>query len=168
MEAEWEDISGEDVGDPSAAGFLVEMALDRVVAFLKTLRLDPVEEEAAIHRAIVEAFQKAEQEAHHEYVLGPRARIDFYVPCLNDKTTTRKGCAKPEISTNVSRGIGIEVKKGRANSRMVQEQAERYARFDCIEGLVIAVEASVFVPPFRVCGKPVRTVSLNANWGITL
>lgn len=118
--------------------------IDDVVAALADLRLQPTNDEYAIHDAIADALGEAGIEYDHEARIGPRCRIDFLV----------------------TGGIGIEVKKGKPNAREVAEQLERYAASDAVAALVLVVGQSVWGHPSEVRGKPVRYIGLSKLWGI--
>ncbi len=119
---------------------------DTILRTLECLQLHPTAKEFEIHEHIKHLLSIACVQFQHEYILGPRARVDFL-------------CAG---------GIAIEVKKGKPNSRTLEAQAARYAAFDAVTVVILVVEQNVFQPPEEVHGKPVYYVSLAKNWGITV
>jgi hypothetical protein len=119
--------------------------IDQVFFALRTVRIGIVTEEYEIHRAISASLTRAGIHHSHEVKLGPRCRIDF----LTDT------------------GIGIEVKKGKPYSVAVEQQLERYARFDAVKGIILVIERYQDVPK-EVCGKPCRSLGLRKLWGIAL
>jgi len=119
--------------------------MERTMAAIRTVRIGVVAEEFEIHRAIAAALEAAGIAFHHEYKLGPRCRIDF-------------------LTTD---GIGIEVKKGKPYSVAVEQQLERYARFDAVTGIILVIERYQDVPT-TIAGKPCRSIGLRKLWGIAL
>ncbi|WP_374713130.1 hypothetical protein [Symbiobacterium terraclitae] len=122
------------------------VAVDQVLAALRRIRIHPAAAEADLYAAISAQLLAAGIPFEREVRLGPRNRIDYLIPG----------------------GVGIEVKKGKPNSRTLAEQADRYCRFDQIQALILVVERSVFTHPDRLHGKPVHYLSLNRLWGIAL
>jgi len=119
--------------------------IDRVLRALRNVRIGVVAEEIELHRAISVALSQAGIHHEHEVKLGPRCRIDFLTES----------------------GIGIEVKKGKPYSVAVEQQLERYARFDAVKGIVLVIERYQDVPK-EVSGKPCRSLGLRKLWGIAL
>jgi len=122
------------------------VTVDQVLAALRRIRIHPAAAEADLYAAISAQLLAAGIPFEREVRLGPRSRIDYLV----------------------AGGIGIEVKKGKPNSRTLAEQAERYCRFDQVTALILVVERSVFTHPTRLHGKPVYYLSLTRLWGIAL
>lgn len=119
-------------------------SVERILDRLRGIRFSaPVEYESDIHVAISEALQGFD--VRHEVQLSPRNRIDFVVD-----------------------GVGIEVKKGKPNSRRLAAQVERYAMSDAVNAVVIVSERNVWNVPHVVAGKPVYYVPLSGNWGVAL
>ena len=63
--------------------------------------------------------------------------------------------------------MGIELKKGRPDSRSLKSQLERYAQSEKIKALVVVTQKSAAIPA-RIGGKVCVQVSLNRLWGIAL
>jgi hypothetical protein len=115
-----------------------------VIAALEGLRLSPALDEYALHEAIAQAFSQSGVPYIHESPLAPHCRIDFL-------------CGH----------VGVEVKRGRPLRSSLLRQLERYCACEQISSLVVVVERSVNLP--RSCrGKPVRVLSLNRLWGVSL
>lgn len=119
--------------------------LDKVLSAIRTVRIGIVAEEYEIHRSIAAALDAAGIRYSHEYKLGPRCRIDFLTES----------------------GIGIEVKKGKPYSVAVEQQLERYAKFDEVTGIILVIERYQDVPK-EIAGKPCRSLGLRKLWGISL
>lgn len=120
--------------------------VESVLASIRRLRVSNVGLEYALQDAIAEQLAQDQIPFVKEYKLAPRNRIDFLIPG----------------------GTGIEVKKGKPNSRQVMVQVERYCEFEDIEALILVVERSVFQYEDRVNFKPVYYIALNKLWGIAL
>ena len=97
-----------------------------------------------MHAMIAGALEAAGLGFLHECRLGPRCRIDFRVG-----------------------RVGIEVKKGRPNPRVLAAQLGRYLASEELSALVVVMQRAVPVPE-RIAGKPVVCVSLNRLWGVAL
>lgn len=119
-------------------------ALERVVRALRTVRALLVRSEFDIHSEVRKALKRAKLRAMHEYPLSTGARVDFLV----------------------QGGIAIEIKKGKPNSTDLEQQAAKYAKSPLVRAVVLVVERNVINHPTTLDGKPVRLVSLTANWGI--
>jgi len=120
--------------------------IDLIVTILSGLRLHATLSENAIHAAIVEKLTAAGIEHKHEMKIAPRCRVDFL-------------CAQ---------GVGVEVKRGKPNTRRVNAQIDRYCRSDLITALVLVTERGLCDTPRESNGKQVQVVSLTYNWGIAL
>jgi hypothetical protein len=120
--------------------------MEKVVSTLKTLRINPVNEEFDLQNKIAAALTEAGINFEKECWLGPRNRVDF----LTFKD-----------------GIAIEVKKGKPNKRQVIDQLRRYASFDRVKGIILVVEKNLDVPAI-INGKPCVSFGLNKLWGIAL
>ena len=118
--------------------------IERVVEAVSVLRTTPWQSEAQLHQQVAAALEAAGLSACHEANLGLRRRIDFL-------------CGT----------IGIEIKCGKPVRSTLLEQLGRYAQSDEIEGIVLIVQRSANLP-MRIGGKPLRVVSLNRQWGISL
>ncbi len=118
--------------------------MDEIITALNTLRVPVGQGEMDIH-SLVDACLKAHGlEPRHEVVLGPRKRIDFM-------------CGT----------VGIEIKRGRPTRRILLPQVEKYLQSQELSALVLVVERTADLPK-TIAGKPVRIVSLNKLWGISL
>ncbi len=122
----------------------LERDLARVEAALASVRMPAQPEEYDIHAAVAAALAEAGLEYEHEYLLGPRCRIDFRVG-----------------------RVGIEVKKGRPATSDLTRQLRRYLESDALDGAVVVTQRVTALPDI-ICGKPVRLVSLNRLWGVAL
>ncbi|MHC1786369.1 MAG: DEAD/DEAH box helicase [Christensenellales bacterium] len=117
-------------------------SLEQVVSALKTLRAPVSLSEYDIHRQVGEALDAQGLPYQHEFRLLPRCRIDFLVD-----------------------GIGIEVKRGRPNKRLLLSQAERYLSSPALSGIILLSERG-FEGENRLAGKPCVSLSLWKLWGI--
>ncbi len=100
--------------------------------------------EADIH-AMVGACLTAHGLAYtHEARLGAGCRIDYLVG-----------------------DVGVEIKKGKPNAKLLQGQLARYAGSQLVSTLVVVSWQSVAVPA-RISGKPVHMLALGALWGVSL
>lgn len=111
---------------------------------LSGLRVPPVPDEYALHRAVAECLTKAGIPFRAEAVIGPRCRIDF-----------------------LAEGVGIEVKMGKPAAGRLREQLLRYALCPDVKELLLLLEKSVHLPP-EIGGKRVTVMSLHSLWGIAL
>ncbi|WP_454021282.1 hypothetical protein [Azospirillum sp. Marseille-Q6669] len=120
-------------------------SLDDVVAAIKTLRLTRVGlSEAEIHDRAAAIFFEQNITVEHEFQVAPGCRLDFWVPAS---------------------GIAVEFKKSRPSKASVVAQLSRYAALPEVRALVLVLECSMVLSR-EIAGKPLRVVSLNANWGI--
>jgi len=119
--------------------------LDAVVDVVSGLKLPPVRLEKDVVQAIREALLSAEIAFEEEVTIAPRCRVDFLV----------------------GGGVAVEVKKGKPNTRRVNEQVARYASCDMVAGVVLVSERGLFDHLDEAHGKPVRYVALSKNWGLT-
>lgn len=122
------------------------VSIDQVLASLRRLRVQIVGMEYDLQADIAAQFDKDGVTYSKEHKLGPHNRVDFLI----------------------AGGIGVEVKKGKPNSRQVMAQVERYAQFPQITALVLVVERNVFQYDRSANGKPVYYISLAKQWGIAL
>lgn len=116
----------------------------RILNILSGLRVPPQPEEYEIHDMIAAAFQDAGVEFVHECKLLPGRRIDF---C----------CGR----------IGIEVKKGRPGSAVLQKQLTRYLESGKLDAMIVVLQKPCRLPE-SICGKPVYVLALNRLWGVAL
>ena len=119
--------------------------LDRVIGVLSALRTPQAAQEAELQQAVEECLRENGISFLREAVLGPRARIDFLT----------------------EGGVGIELKKGRPDSRSLKNQLERYAEHEKVHALVVVTQKSASVPA-KVKGKLCVQISLNRLWGVAL
>ena len=117
---------------------------DRVVSVLSALRVPHQEGEYDLHRLCAEALQSAGLPCVHEYRLGPGRRIDLL-------------CGR----------TGVEIKRGKPDSRRLILQLRRYAQSEELDAIVVVCERHVDVPRV-LAGKPIRLICLNRLWGIAL
>ena len=122
----------------------IESRMARIKSALYGIRSPAAPGEYDLHKLIADALTLAGLEAHHEYKLGARCRIDFIVD-----------------------DIGIEVKKGRPTPSLLRKQLARYLEYDAIHGAIIVTQQSVLLPE-RILGKPIVCLSLNKLWGVAL
>lgn len=120
--------------------------MQQIIDILKTLRINPINEEYDLQDEIEKLLINAEIHYERECWLGPRNRVDF----LTFKD-----------------GIAIEVKKGKPNKSQVISQLERYTRFDKVKGIILVVEKNMDAPK-ELNGKPCVSLGLNKLWGIAL
>lgn len=120
--------------------------LDAVVAAMGRLRVARVSLESDLYDPIASLLFTGGVAFLREFRLGPGCRIDFLTKF----------------------GTGIEVKKGKVNSREISGQLERYAAFESVKAIVLVVERSVFMAPTIANGKPVVYVALNRLRGVAL
>jgi hypothetical protein len=118
--------------------------LREVEGAVLSVRIPAVPAEGELHSIIMNAFLTHNLPARHEVSLGRGRRIDFLVG-----------------------GVGVEIKKGKPNARALFAQLSRYAESPLVTELLCLVEKSVFLP--TTCGgKPLKTLSLNRLWGVSL
>jgi hypothetical protein len=120
--------------------------VQKVIAALRTLRMNPVAYERNLCKQIEEVLTAAKIGFVREFKLAPRCRIDYITDA----------------------GVGIEVKKGKPNSRLLSVQVSRYCEAGPIRALVIVVERCVFKHDAELMGKPIHYVALNKLWGIAV
>jgi hypothetical protein len=120
--------------------------MQQIIDVLKTLRINPVNEEYDLQAEIEKLLIDAEIHYERECKLGPRNRVDFL--------TFRNG-------------IAIEVKKGKPNKAQAIGQLQRYAEFDRVKGIILVIEKNMDVPR-EINGKPCVSLGLNKLWGIAL
>ncbi len=127
---------------PGPAAIQGELAA--VERALSALRVSPAPQERELHRLIAGALEGAGLPFLHEARLGPRCRIDF-----------------------LAGRVGIEVKKGKVNRRLLRAQAEKYLAFQQVEALLLVTGAGADLPGL-LQGKPVKVFGLNRLWGVAL
>lgn len=117
-----------------------------VVEACRRLRMCLVESEYQIHDELAREFERAGIEYSREAKLAPRSRIDFL--CIGN--------------------IGVEVKKGKPNSKKLAAQARRYLDSGVLDGLILLVERNVYQHDREYLGKPIEYISLSKLWGVAL
>lgn len=124
-----------------------DAGFDSVWNALRTIRAPFITLENDLQGLIAETLDHHGIVYEREVKLGPRNRIDFLTPS----------------------GTGIEVKKGKPNNTQLNAQVERYCGFDAVTGVIVVTPWSrhLFIPD-TVHDKPVRVLSLNRLWGISL
>ena len=115
-----------------------------ILATLSTLRIGPQPEEYEIHDAVARALDAAGIAYVHACRLLPGRRIDF-------------ACGS----------VGIEVKKGRPDSRRLRAQLSRYLEQTQLTAMIVVLQRPCHLPE-SICGKPVHVVALNRLWGVAL
>ena len=95
----------------------------RIVDVLSAVRMPAQPEEYDIHAAVAGALEAAGLDYEHEYVLGPRCRIDFRVG-----------------------RVGIEVMKGRPATSDLTKQLRRYLASDALDGAIVVVQRVTALP----------------------
>ena len=118
--------------------------LQKICEALGSLRMPAMPGEYDIHEQITCALNRRSLNFEHEYRLGPRCRIDFWVG-----------------------RIGIEVKKGRPSSSELIRQLRRYLASDALDAVVVVTQRNVNLPA-TIDGKPVYIISINRLWGVAL
>ena len=116
--------------------------LEQVIRALSKIRAPQVRDEYDLHALTAFALQQDQLDFIHEAPVGPRARVDFLVG-----------------------GTAVELKRGRPDGKRLTAQLTRYAQSPAVTGLVVVSEKSCALPE-KLCGKPVRSLSLYRLWGI--
>lgn len=116
-----------------------------ILKALSSIRTAVIDDEYDLHQTIAEHLAAAAISFDREYRLGPRNRIDFFIPG----------------------GTGIEVKKGKPARAQVIEQLDRYTRFTEIQTVIFVIERSLDIPD-ELNGKPCICFPLNRLWGVAL
>lgn len=120
------------------------MKLETVYQALQHLRCPFVPREDMLHEAVAECLRNEGISFVHEAKLDSHCRIDFLVE-----------------------DIGIEIKKGRPNTKILSSQLRRYASCEAIKALIVIAPYSVKLPT-GIYGKPVYCINLNVLWGVAL
>ncbi|NLV58420.1 MAG: hypothetical protein GXY67_06580 [Clostridiales bacterium] len=100
--------------------------------------------EIDIHRMVRERLLEAGFSFTHEAVIGKGCRIDFLVG-----------------------DVGIEIKKGKPDTGLIQAQLLRYAACKSISALIVISQRYVKLPE-TLGGKPVDVLTLPQLWGVAL
>ena len=121
-----------------------DLEIQAVTDALLSLRAGALSEEYDLHRLIGQALEHAGLAFVHECPLAPRCRIDFLVG-----------------------RVGIEVKKGNPQRKLLLRQLSRYLASDMLDAVVVVCPRTVALPE-RLQNKRVVVVSLNHLWGVAL
>ena len=116
-------------------------ALRRAIERVRTPYTDS---EYQLHALIAAALADGGFDVLHEAPIAPRCRVDF-----------------------LCEGVGIEVKRGRAERARVLAQLRRYAACERVRALVLVTERTLALPD-SLSGKPLRIICLSRLWGIAL
>jgi len=125
-------------GDPQAAMQGIEAALRSVRISLGG------RPEMEIHAALAAAIESAGIQVRREFLFAPGCRADLWV-----------------------KGIVIEAKRLRPPKELIHAQIERYSQAAAVRGIFVVLERSLPLPR-EMNDKPVRVISLNALWGVSL
>jgi hypothetical protein len=125
-------------GDPHAAMQGIEAALRSVRISLGG------RPEMEIHAALAAALESTGIQVRREFLFAPGCRADLWV-----------------------KGIVIEAKRSRPPKQQIQAQIERYSQVAAVRGIFVVLEHSVPLPR-ESNHKPVRVMSLNALWGVSI
>jgi len=117
---------------------------EHILTVLSGLRIPPQPEEYEIHRMIADALTRADLDFIHECRLLPGRRIDFL-------------CGR----------TGVEVKKGRPDSAVLQQQLQKYLECDRLDSVIVVLQRPCRLPA-QIADKPVYTLALNRLWGVAL
>ena len=74
-----------------------------------------------------------------------------------------KGCRADFMVGNIC----VEVKKSKPVKSSLLKQAARYLSSDAVSGILIVTQKSVSLPPV-IMNKPVKVLSLDKLWGVSL
>ena len=118
--------------------------LESVLITLRALRSPFVFVEAELHQQIITQFNRMEIPYRHEMTIGKLGRIDFWVD-----------------------GIGIEVKKGKPNIKMLINQLTQYSHSEQIKQLIVVSQKKLNLPT-SINNKPVYVVALDSMWGVAI
>jgi len=117
---------------------------DTVLMALREIRLPYAVYEMDIHRYVREALDLRHIAFAHEAKLSAGCRIDY-----------------------LAGGVGIEIKKGKPNSKQLTEQLKRYLKHDTLESIIVVSWHSVKIPA-EIGGKRAELVVLSQLWGLSL
>ena len=118
--------------------------IEAICAALSALRIPVAPDERHLHALVASALAAAGIEFQHEAVIAPRCRIDFLVG-----------------------SVGVEVKRGRLETKRLAAQAARYLASPMLTALVLLTTDRAIVPG-EIAGKPVVVFGLNRLWGVAL
>ena len=74
-----------------------------------------------------------------------------------------KGCRADFMVGNIC----VEVKKSKPDKNTLLKQVTRYLSADAVHGILVVMQKSVPLPPV-IMNKPVRVLSLDKLWGVSL
>ena len=74
-----------------------------------------------------------------------------------------KGCRADFMVGNIC----VEVKKSKPDKNTLLKQVTRYLSADAVHGILVVMQKSVPLPPV-IMNKPVRLLSLDKLWGVSL
>lgn len=116
---------------------------DQVCAAISSIRVTHVNMEYDLQKDVAAALIAQNITFKKEYQLGPGNRVDFFID-----------------------GIAVEIKKGKPNRQRVLDQIQRYARFECVDAVVLVIQTSLQMPVEIVNEKPCIVIGLQKLWGI--
>lgn len=111
---------------------------------LRVLFVPATPGEYDLHALISSALEKADLSYIHEAKIGKNCRADFMVG-----------------------NICVEVKKSRPDKNTLLKQITRYLASESVDGMLVVTQKSVNLPPV-IMNKPVRLLSLDKLWGVSL
>lgn len=111
---------------------------------LRVLLVPATPGEYDLHALISSALEKADLSYIHEAKIDKGCRADFMVG-----------------------NICVEVKKSKPVRSTLLKQVTRYLSADSVCGILVVTQKSVSLPPV-IMNKPVRVLSLDKLWGVSL
>ena len=117
---------------------------ETVLEALRAMRPPFALYEADLHALIGQRFSQSGLSYTHEAAIAKGCRIDYLVG-----------------------DVGVEIKKGKPQSKALLRQLKRYAQCDSVQTLVVVTWQSVVLPN-TINGKPVHTLALTKLWGVSL
>lgn len=111
---------------------------------LRVLLVPATPGEYDLHALISCALNNADLSYIHEAKIGKGCRADFMVG-----------------------NICVEVKKSKPDKNTLLKQVTRYLSADAVHGILVIMQKSVPLPPV-IMNKPVRVLSLDKLWGVSL
>ena len=111
---------------------------------LRVLIVPATPGEYDLHALIACALDKANLSYIHEANIAPRCRADFMVG-----------------------NVCIEVKKSKPDKNRLLQQVTRYLSNESVQGLLVVSQKNVSLPA-KIIQKPVRVLSLDKLWGVSL
>lgn len=122
------------------------MVPELIVEKLKSIRIDLVEYESQVVAEVKKVLEEHGVGYISERRLGRGCRVDLFT----------------------DDGVAIEVKKGKPNTRRVEDQIRRYASFDEVKSVVLVSERGLRHHISEAHGKNIFYVAISKNWGISL